>query len=44
MGVVSVYICGEKMIKKLHWESGFLRGGFMEPPYALAEVRGTLCS
>ena len=31
---------GIKIIKRFRWESGFI----MEPPYALTEVRGTLCS
>ena len=39
-----VYIYGVKIIKKFRWESGFLKGGSMEPLYALTEVRGTLCS
>ena len=42
MVVISVYIYGVKIIKKFQWESGFLKGGSMEPPYALTEVRGTL--
>ena len=41
MVVISAYIYGVKIIKKFRWESGFLK---MEPPYALTEVRGTLCS
>ena len=46
MVVISVYIYGVKIIKKFQsrWESGFLKGGSMEPPYALTKVRGTLCS
>ena len=46
MVVFSVYIYGIEMIKKIRWENGFLRGGFhgAPPPYALTEVRGTLCS
>ena len=45
MVVISVYTYGVKIIKKFRWESGFLWGGSMEPPpYALTEVRGTLCS
>ena len=31
MVVISVYIYGVKMIKKFRWESGFLKGGSMEP-------------
>ena len=38
MVVISVYIYGVKIIKKFRWESGFLK------PYALTEVRDTLCS
>ena len=41
MVVISAYIYGVKMIKKFQW---FSREGSMEPPYALTEVRGTLCS
>ena len=44
MVVICVYIYGVKIIKKFRWESGFLKGGSVEPPYALTEVRGTLCS
>ena len=44
MVVISVCIYGVKIIKKFQWESGFLKGGSMEPPYALTEVRSTLCS
>ena len=44
MVVISVYIYGVKIIKKFRWESGFLKGGPWNPPYALTEVRGTLCS
>ena len=42
--MISVYINGVKIILKFRWENGFLKGGSMEPPYALTEVRGTLCS
>ena len=42
MVVISVY--GVKIIRKFRWKSGFLRGDSMEPPYALTEVQGTLCS
>ena len=35
---------GEKWFKKSWWESGSLKGGSMEHPYALSEVQGTLCS
>ena len=42
--VISVYIYGVKIIKKIRWESGFLWGFYGTPPYALTEVRGTLCS
>ena len=28
---ISVYIYGIKIIKKFRWESGFLKGGSMEP-------------
>ena len=38
MVVFSVYIYGIEIITKFRWESGFLRGGSMEPPYALTEV------
>ena len=45
MVVISVYIYVVKIIKKFHSESGFLKGGFHgTPPYALTEVRGTVCS
>ena len=44
MVVISVYTYDVKIIKKFRWESGFLWGGSMEPPYALTEVWGTLCS
>ena len=44
MVVISVYTYGVKIIKNFRRESGFLGGGSMEPPYALTEVRGTLCS
>ena len=33
MVVISVFICGVKMIRKFWWESGFLRGVSMEPPF-----------
>ena len=40
MVVISVYTYGVKIIKKFHWESGFLWGGFHGTPrYALTEVR-----
>ena len=39
MVVISVYIYGVKIIKKFRWESGFLKGGCIEPPYALTKVR-----
>ena len=39
MVVISVYICGVKIITKFRWESGFLKEGS-----ALTEVRSTLCS
>ena len=32
MVVIGVYIYGVKIIKKFQWESGFLKGGSMEPP------------
>ena len=32
MVVISVYTYGVKIIKKFRWESGFLKGGSMEPP------------
>ena len=32
MVVISVYTYGLKIIKKFQWESGFLKGGSMEPP------------
>ena len=44
MVVISVCIYGIKIIKKFRCESGFLKGGSMEPPYALTEVQGTLCN
>ena len=46
MVVITIYIYdGIQIIKKFWWESGFLKGGSMEPPVnALTEVRGTLCS
>ena len=44
MVVISVYKYGVKIIKKFWWKSGSLKGGSMEPPYALTEVWGTLCS
>ena len=33
MIVISVYTYGVKIIKKFRWESGFLWGGSMEPPF-----------
>ena len=44
MVVISVYIYGAKIIKKFRRESGFLWGVPWNPPYALTEVGGTLCS
>ena len=44
MVVISVYTYGVKVIIKIRWESGFLRGVPWNPPYALTEGRGTLCS
>ena len=32
MVVISVGIHGAKIIAKFRWESGFLKGGTMEPP------------
>ena len=34
----SAYIYGANFIAKFRWESGFLRGGSMEPPWALTGV------
>ena len=31
MVVISVYIYGVQIIKKFRWESGFLKGGSMDP-------------
>ena len=39
-----VYIYGVKVITKFRWESGFLKGVPWNPPYAITEVQGTLCS
>ena len=44
MVVISVYTYGVKIFQKFRWESGFLKGVPWNPPYALTEVRGTLCS
>ena len=44
MVVIIVYIYYVRIIKKFRWESGFLWGVPWNPPYALTEVRGTLCS
>ena len=43
MVVISVYTYRVKIILKIRWESGFLRG-FHRTPYALTGGRGTLCS
>ena len=40
--LVYINIWCKDNFKKFRWESGFLKGGSMEPPYALTEVRGTL--
>ena len=44
MVVISVYTYGVKIIGKFWWESGFLWEVPWNPPYALTEVQGTLCS
>ena len=33
------YIYGTNFIAKFRWESGFLKGGSMEPPWALTGVK-----
>ena len=42
MVVISVYTYGVKIIKKFRWESGFLWGGFMEPPLCTNRSAGYL--
>ena len=43
MAIISACIYGVNRILKFRWESGFLKGGSMEPPpYALTEGRSTL--
>ena len=44
MIVISVYMYGVKIYKESRLEIGFLRGVPWNPPYALTEVQGTLCS
>ena len=45
MVVISEYTYGVKIILKIRCRIGkvVFSGGTMEPPYALTEVRGTLC-